>query len=97
MKVELSRFVRSDLQEIADYIALHNPTRALSFVEELERVIWDTGENPLIHRLRPDIAPGVRVAVYNRYLILFRIQGDVVYVGRVLNGARNLSKVWFPR
>ena len=93
MRVELSPFVEQDLQEIADYIALDNPTRALSFVEELERAIQHIAENPLVYRLRPDAGRGVRIAIYSRYLILFRVVGDVVFVGRVVSGARDLSKL----
>jgi len=93
MRVELSPFVEQDLQNIADYIALHNPMRALSFVEELERAIQHIAENPLVYRLRPDAGRDVRVAIYGRYLILFRVAGDVVFIGRVVNGARDLARL----
>ena len=35
MRVELSRFVEADLEAIANYIAQDNPTRAVSFIQEI--------------------------------------------------------------
>jgi len=93
VRVELSRFIEWDLLDIGDYIARHNPTRALSFVEELEREIHRIGDNPLVYQLRPDAGPDARAAVYGRYLILFRIVNEVVYVERVVSGYRDLAKL----
>jgi toxin ParE1/3/4 len=93
MHVELSRFIERDLQEIGDYIAKHNPTRALSFVEEIEEKIQSIGDNPLIYRLRPEIGPEARGAVHGRYLILFRLMDNYIFVERVVNGARDLSRI----
>ena len=41
MKVSLTPAARADLRDIALYIAQENPTRALSFVDELREVILD--------------------------------------------------------
>jgi toxin ParE1/3/4 len=35
MRVELSSFIESDLEAIADYIAQDNPIRAVSFIREI--------------------------------------------------------------
>ena len=35
MRVELSSFIESDLEAIADYIAQDNPMRAVSFIREI--------------------------------------------------------------
>ncbi len=90
MDVKYSRWVEPDLEDIAAYIAKHNPNRAVSFVEELRQEMVRVGANPLIYRLHPEVAPEMRQAVYGRYLILFRVVADTVLVERVLHGARNL-------
>lgn len=96
MQVKLSRFVEPDLERIADFIASHNPTRAVAFVAEIRREMLRIGQNPLGYRLRPEIGKDVRMSIHGRYVILFRIlvdfgaSGDVVFVDRVLNGARDL-------
>lgn len=91
MLVKYSRWVQPDLEEIAAYIAKHNPSRAISFVAELREEMTRIGENPLIYRLHPETAPEMRQAVFGRYLILFRVVDDTVLVERVLHGARNLT------
>ena len=37
MKVIFTKQAESDLEQIADFIALDNPIRALSFIKELEQ------------------------------------------------------------
>jgi hypothetical protein len=46
--------------------------------------------HPAIYPARPDLAPGLRMAVHGRYLVLFReLPGEnAVRVERVLHGAR---------
>jgi toxin ParE1/3/4 len=90
MLVKYSRWVEPDLEEIAAYIAKHNPDRAISFVAELREEMVRVGANPLIYRLHPETAPEMRQAVYGRYLILFRVVDDTVLVERVIHGARDI-------
>lgn len=94
MRLELGPFVEGDLEEIGDFIALDNPARAVSFVQEIRerfRVIADT---PLIFRLRPEIGEDARLASHGRYVILFRIDIDVVRVERVTFGGRELPDLY---
>jgi len=50
MRVEFSRFVEGDLDAIAGYIAQDNPTRAVSFIQEIGAQIRRIGQNPLIYQ-----------------------------------------------
>ena len=45
---------------------------------------------PLAYAAREDLAPGLRMAAMGRYVIFFRVLGDVVRIERVLHGARDL-------
>lgn len=38
MRLELSRFVESDLDDIADYIAQDKPSRAVTFIQDIRQV-----------------------------------------------------------
>jgi toxin ParE1/3/4 len=80
----------ADLREIAFYIAEDNPDRAVSFVDALKRKAAETVERPASFAARDDLAPGLRVARYGRYLILFQVVTDGVEIVRVLHGARDL-------
>ena len=90
MRVELSSFVEGDLDVIADYIAQDNPTRSVSFLREIRAQIRAVGQNPLLYQLRPEIGDGARMAVVGRYVILFRILGEIVRIERVVYGGRDL-------
>jgi toxin ParE1/3/4 len=91
MLVELSDHVEEDLEEIADYIALDNPQRALTFVTELRQAVFRLGSSAMSYRLRPDLGKDRRVSVFGRYVIVFRVWNDVVFVERIAHGARDLT------
>jgi len=52
MRVELSSFIESDLEAIADYIAQDNPMRAVSFIREIREELRLVGQDPLLYQLR---------------------------------------------
>lgn len=69
-----------DLIEIWIYIAQDNPGAT-------DRVLAD---NPLMGRLRPNIAPELRYFTVGNYLILYRTVRDGIQIVRVIHGARDL-------
>jgi toxin ParE1/3/4 len=78
----------ADLEEIGDFIARDNPVRAAAFVEELHEHCAAILAAPASYAPREELGAGVRMAVHGRYLILFRANGDVVRIERVLHSAR---------
>lgn len=84
---------RQDLLDIGDYIAKDSPANARRFVGKLIDQCTRIGGAPLGYVARDDLAPGLRMAAVDRYVIFFRVQGGVVRVERVLHGARNLPVV----
>jgi toxin ParE1/3/4 len=90
MKVELSSIIEGDLDTIADYIAQDNPTRAVSFIREIRARFHVIGQDPLLYQLRPEIGEEARMALVGRYVILFRIVGEIVRIERVMYGGRDL-------
>ncbi len=91
----LSPRAAADLEEIADIIARDNPVRAMSFVAELEATCRAVAATPNLYPGRPDLAPGLRMAIHGRYLVFYRDLPDegAVRVERVLHGARNLPRL----
>ncbi len=96
MRVELSAYVETDLDEIATYIAADHPARAVTFLDEIETLFKRIGEHPRIYQLRQDIRPDVRLASHGRYVIMFRILTDQVLIERVIHGSRHLGSVVSP-
>jgi len=91
----LSPRAAADLEEIAEYIARDNPGRAASFVAELEAKCRAVANSPELYPARADLAPGLRMAVHGRYLVLYRdLPGEnTVRVERVLHSARDLPRL----
>ena len=93
MQVELSPYIERDLEEIADWIAQDNPGRAVSFIQEIREAVLRIGEAPLLYQLRPEIGEDARLTVVGRYVILFRIAGEMVRIERVVYGGRHLPEL----
>lgn len=91
----LSPRAAADLEEIADYIARDNPIRAANFVAELEVKCRAVAVSPEFYPARTDLAPGLRMALHGRYLVLYRdLPGEgTVRIERVLHSARNLPRL----
>ncbi len=86
---------RRDIEEIGDFIALDNPTRASSFVAEIERtIVGKVALRPESFPGRDDLAADLRVAVQGRYLIFFTASDDEIRIVRVLHGARDLHRIF---
>jgi plasmid stabilization system protein ParE len=94
MHVGFSRFVRDDVEDIADWIADDNPGRAETFVQEIWDAIDLIGEQPFLYQLRPDIGEAARLKTVGRYVILFWIDGDEVRIERVVFGGRDLAPLY---
>jgi toxin ParE1/3/4 len=94
----LSPRAAADLEELADYIAQNDPARAAQLVAALRGKCRAIAAAPMLYRAREDLAPGLRMAVYRRYLLLFRdLPGrNEVRIERVVHGARYLPRL-FPR
>ncbi len=90
MKVVITAAAKADLLAIRRYIEADNPTRALSFVEELlDRclALADTpGAYPLVPRYERF---GIRRCVHGEDLIFYRLQPEQIEVIHVLQGARD--------
>lgn len=97
MRVRLSWHAEADLEDIADFIARDNPSRATSFVEELYEKCLTLADMPGAFPLIPRYeALGIRRRPHGDYLILFTEKDDTIFVLRVLHGARDYIPLFFP-
>ena len=83
-----------DLIEIWIYIAQDNPGAADRVLDDIEERFYALADNPLMGRLRPDIAPEFRYFTVGKYLILYRTVPDGVQIVRVIHGARDLPNLF---
>ena len=94
MRLELSAFVETDLDEIATFIADDNPGRAVTFIQDIRTKFRVIRRTPLLHQLRPDIGEEARMATVGHYAILFRVLETAVRIERVVYGGRDLPEVF---
>lgn len=92
MRYRLAAEAQDDLNAIAEYIVRDNPTRAVTFIEELKDCFRVIAERPRSFPAREALSPGLRSAVHGNYLILYRIEEDYVRIMRVIHGARDLPR-----
>jgi toxin ParE1/3/4 len=91
MKVQFTTRARQDLQDIGDYIALDNPFRARSFVVELRDASLGLGDRPLRFPLLESFEDqGYRRRVHGSYLIIYRVDADIVRIIRVISSSVDL-------
>jgi toxin ParE1/3/4 len=95
VRVELAAKAESDLRDIALFIAADNPSRAMSFYAELETACLELARFPkrfqVVHSLD---SVEIRRRVHGGYVILYRVDGDRVFVLRVLSGAKRLDALF---
>ena len=96
MKIRFTDEAKADLLQIGDYIARDNPTRALSFVEELEQKCRAIAASPMAFSLVPRYEQyAIRRCVYENYLIFYRIEDEQITVLHIVHGAMDYSGILF--
>ncbi|WP_417484736.1 type II toxin-antitoxin system RelE/ParE family toxin [Maricaulis salignorans] len=91
MKVEFAPLAQADLREIAGFIALDNPARADTFIDEIIDRCLALADFPEAAPQRDDIGPGIRALSFKQYLILYRAAQSKVRIERVQHGNRKLQ------
>ncbi|MCA1934631.1 MAG: type II toxin-antitoxin system RelE/ParE family toxin [Asticcacaulis sp.] len=90
MKVVVSAAAESDLEAIADYIALDSRARAISFVNEIVEAALALADMPLAYPLVSGFeASGIRRKPFRRYLIFYRVEAARIVIIHVLNAAQD--------
>ena len=89
MKIRWQRQAAADLAEIHAYLTENSPSLAHPTVIEIHRAIHSLGDMPL--RGRPGVTKGTRELVLSRipYLIVYRVQHNVVEVLYIRHTARD--------
>jgi len=90
--VRLLRVAEDDLTEIVTYIAAERPSAAERLASRIERNLSRLAQNPHLGRIPEEEALlrlGYRYLVVENYLIFYTIEGETIYVHRILHGARD--------
>lgn len=93
-RVEITRAAERDVVEIYEYIARSSPSAAAEWVVEIERQAQTLSRFPKRCPVIPeaeDLGLAYRHLIWGQYRTVFRIDGGIVYVVRVIHGARLLD------
>ena len=89
MLIKWTKTALASLDEIASFIAKDNPTRATSFVLELQAAVTNLQAHPGMGRAGR--VPGTReLVLHKNYIAIYRVRGDDVEILRLHHSARNL-------
>lgn len=78
-----------NLERIADYIALDNPMRAVSFIQEMKARCHHILHAPYGYPLAPAYGDGVRKAHFGKYLILYTVMTGNLAILHIVHSARD--------
>ncbi len=84
-----------DLDEIWDYIAAEDGSdRANVVVRRILSHADTLAMSPQIGRIRPELEPNCRSFPVQSLIIFYRLESDGIEVLRVLDGRRDIERVW---
>jgi len=93
-KVNLTQHAQNDLEHIFDYIADDSINNAANFILELEEKVSSLDTFPERHPLIPEneyFGTDYRHIVYKKYRIIYRIIDRLVFILRIIHGAKLLQ------
>lgn len=82
-----------DLESIGDHIALDDPVRAVTFVDELKLRFQLLSEMPKMGVSRPAWRAGLRMLPAGSYLIFYTEEPKGIVIERVLHGSRDVNRL----
>ena len=93
-RVEITRAAERDVTRIYEYIERRSPERAAKWFAEIERQAQTLSQLPNRCAVIPeaeDIGVEYRHLIWGHYRTVFRLEGRIVYVVRVVHGAQLLE------
>jgi toxin ParE1/3/4 len=91
MRCEISPLAENDLREIGDYIAIGNPERTISNIDELLAHSQRIASIPSGYTVHDDFAPGLRSCPHKNYIIFYTMTDAVVRIERIIHGSRDIA------
>lgn len=93
LSLELSRRAKKDLDKIAKYtVKTWGQLQAVAYSAKLKRQFQLICSTPQIGHQKPDITEGILCVGVGRHLIFYEIEGDTIYVLRVLHDSMDYAR-----
>ncbi|MBW7886802.1 MAG: type II toxin-antitoxin system RelE/ParE family toxin [Bacteroidetes bacterium] len=95
-RIRLLSSAERDFNEIIDFVLAENVSAALSIAEKIESTLLLLKKNPRLGCIPNDEELrrfGYRYLVVLDYLVFYKIEGKIIFVYRILHGARNYKSL----
>jgi toxin ParE1/3/4 len=93
MRLEFTKAAASDLQSIRSYtFETWGAEQEQCYLDDLWKKFEEILADPTRWRQREDLFPGCRIAAQGKHVILFRTEGAILQIVRILHSAMD-----FPR
>jgi toxin ParE1/3/4 len=93
VKLDITRAALEDLRSIRAYtLETWGPAQEEVYLEGLWRKFGALQAHPEIHRFRNDLFPGCQLAAEGKHVILFKVDGEVLQIVRVLHSAMDFRR-----
>ena len=98
MRVRLTMQASADLRQIWNYVYISGagPETADEVLRRLDRRIRQLIDFPYRGVARSDLGDDVRLYVIQRWVVLYQVMPSELLVGRIVDGARDLSNLVTP-
>ncbi len=93
-RVTFRKTAQRDLKSIFDYLLEQSKSRAtaLTYTRRLRARCQNIGDAPFGGVARPDLAPDLRMAVFERSIvILYQVQGNIVRITNIVSGSQDYA------
>lgn len=94
VRLDVTDHAKTDIKPIWHYVARYNGSAAGRLPGRFSHRFQILAGNPFAGRQGPDIGLGVRSLPVGNYVIFDTVHTDVLYITRVLHGARNLEDAY---
>ena len=90
----VSRQALRDLRDIEEFISDYNPIAAAQLLARIDDQFQLLADNPFIGRERTELGDALRSLRVENYVIIYRPADSGVAIARVVNGARDISRLF---
>ena len=85
---------RRDLRDIEEFISDYNPVAADQLLARIDDQFQLLADNPFMGRERAELGDNLRSLRVENYVIIYRPADSGVEVVRVINGARDINRLF---
>ncbi len=94
MELLISEPARTDLAEIADYIARHSVAAAERQLRTFKAAFLRLVQFPQIGKERNDLIINLRIFPVGKYVILYQIHDEILEIVRVRHGSSDIDSLF---